>query len=125
MYERKLQNLAREFPEYSQIFEAILDWFFKHPNQRAITMDYFYSDRYQFSFEDINTSFMIMEEYEILKIIYRILDFDGVKIGSDFEDYKEIPDEVSTLWGEKKDIKDVNIVPYYCLIQKKLSGSID
>ncbi|UJH91669.1 hypothetical protein LZ575_02995 [Antarcticibacterium sp. 1MA-6-2] len=119
-----MQNLAKEYPEYSKIFKAIFDWFVQHPDQRAITMDHFYSDKYRFSFEDINTSFMIMEEYEILRTIYRVLDEDGSKIGSDFDSVYDIPNEVSTVWGQKKDKGDVIIVPFY-LLERRYSESID
>ncbi|WP_139374840.1 hypothetical protein [Salegentibacter holothuriorum] len=110
-----MQNLAKEYPEYSKIFEAILDWFERHPNQRAITMDYFYSDKYSFSIPDINITFMILKEHSILKTVYRVIDEDGSKISHDFLNLKDIPTQVDTMWGNKKDIEDVDVIPFYAL----------
>lgn len=117
MSEEKLQSLAREYPQYSKIFEAILDWFERHPNQRAITMDHFYSSKYGFSVPDINISFMILKDKAVIKTIYRIIDEDGLKISHDFQNTKEIPRVISTRWGKKKDIEDVDVVPFFALDQ--------
>ena len=115
MLEEKLQNLAKEYPQYSRIFEAILDWFERHPNQRAITMDHFYSNKYSFSIPDINITFMILKEKSILKTVYRIIDEDGTKISRDYVSLKDIPPQVDTMWGVKKDIEDVDVIPFYAL----------
>jgi|GEM_PF-6355977 hypothetical protein len=115
MLGEKLKILAKEYPQYSKIFEAILDWFERHPNQRAITMDHFYSDRYSFSIPDINITFMILKENAILKTVYRVIDEDGSKISHDFQNLRDIPHQVDTIWGDKKDLEDVDVVPFYAL----------
>ncbi|SFG22536.1 hypothetical protein SAMN04488033_1417 [Salegentibacter agarivorans] len=115
MLEEKLQNLVKEYPKYSQIFEAIFTWFENNPNQRAITMDYFYTNKYGFSMRDLNISFMILKEKEVLRTIYRILDDHGSKIGRDFTSIEEIPRILSTMHGDKVEIDYSMIVPYYAL----------
>ncbi len=80
-------------------------------------MDHFYSDRYAFSIPDINISLIILKNKSILKTIYRLLD-DGNKIDRDFFNLNDIPEEVSTTWGDKISIEDVVIVPFYALDQK-------
>lgn len=117
MSEKKLQNLAKEFPALSGVFEAVLEWFKNHPYTNAISMEIFYSNKFSFTREEINIAFILMQEKLILTTIYRILDEDGSKIGIDFEDFNEIPDTVDTMWGEKKDTRDVLIVPYYKLLK--------
>jgi hypothetical protein len=57
-----------------------------------------------------------MRETRIVKTIYRILDDSGTRIGKDFDRIEDIPKYVDTMWGEKKHIDDVFIVPYYSLI---------
>lgn len=115
MSEKKLNNLAEEYPEYSKIFEEIIDWFSQHPNQKAISMDYFYSDKYPFSISDINISFMLLQKNSVLKSIYRVIDNDGSKIGTDFNKIEEIPEELDNMKGEKKRKSEVAIVPFFAL----------
>ena len=117
MSEEKLQSLAKEFPQYEDVFQAVLEWFKSHPNTNAISMEIFYSNKFSFSREEINIAFILMKEKLILTTIYRIFDDDGSKIGKDFDDYNEIPDTIDTIWGEKKNTRDVFIVPYYKLLK--------
>ncbi|WP_430905575.1 hypothetical protein [Maribacter sp. 2-571] len=116
MSDEKLNLLVNDYPEYSEVIKAISDWFREHADQRAIRMDEFYSNQFGFSIEDVNAAFMLMRQQSMLKTIYRVLDDDGSKIGKDFENYSEIPDEVSTIWGVKKETKDVFVVPFYSLL---------
>jgi len=115
MSKEKLQSLVREFPEYSEIFDAVLVWFEKHPKINAISMDTFYSSNYGFSENRISIAFILMKQTKILNTIYRVLDEDGSKIGKDFNTIEEIPNVLNTMSGEKKDIDDVFIVPFYSI----------
>ena len=116
MSKDKLNDLIKLYPDYSQVFRAVLNWFLTHPQQRSVTMDFFYSNKFAFSKEQINIAFFIMKETEVVKPIYRILDDKGHKIGRDYDNVEEIPKYVDTMWGDKKDIDEVYIVPYYELI---------
>ncbi|WP_296149898.1 hypothetical protein [uncultured Flavobacterium sp.] len=115
MSKEKLQSLVKEFPEYSEIFDAVLVWFETHPKINAISMDTFYSSNFGFSESHISIAFTIMKHTKILKTIYRVLDEDGSKIGKDFNTIDEIPNTLDTMSGQKKDIDDVFIVPYYSI----------
>ena len=115
MLDEKLQNLAKEFPEYSDVFDAVLVWFESHPNINAISMDTFYSNKFGFSESHISIAFTIMKHTKILTTIYRVLDEDGSKIGRDFNEIDEIPSTLDTMSGQKKEIEDVFIVPYYSI----------
>lgn len=115
MSEERLLNLANEYPEYSGVFQAVLGWFDSHPNANAISMDQFYSNKFNFSREQLKIAFMIMKEKSIIVRFYRLFDDDGSKIGKDYFSKDEIPIRVDTLLGELKDTKDISIVPYYSL----------
>jgi hypothetical protein len=118
MLQEKLGDLTKDYPQYSKIFEAVLDWFERHPNQKAITMDHFYSQMYSFPIQDINISFMILKEKSILKTIYRIIDENGTKVSHDYLDRNDIPNIISTRWGAKRDLEDLDVVPFFALNQK-------
>lgn len=115
MSKEKLQSLVKEFPEYSEIFDAVLVWFEDHPKITAISMDTFYSSNFGFSENRISIAFILMKQTKILKTIYRVLDQDGSKIGRDFNTIEEIPNTLDTMSGQKKDIDDVFIVPFYSI----------
>ncbi|TQO38969.1 hypothetical protein GQ41_3637 [Arenibacter algicola] len=115
MLEEKLQTLVKEYPNYSGVILAIVKWFRNNPSQKDIRMDVFYSNHFNYSIEEINAAFMIMTQEDLLKPVYRILDDDGSKIGKDFKHVRDIPQTVSTIWGKKKETKDVYIVPFYSL----------
>jgi hypothetical protein len=115
MSEKKLLNLAKEFPEYSDVFDAVLVWFEDHPKTNAISMDTFYTSKFGFSRSHISIAFTIMKQNSILTTIYRVLDEDGSKIGKDFNTLDEIPDTLDTISGQKVDKDDVFIVPYYSI----------
>jgi len=117
MSKEKLQNLVKEFPEYSDIFYAVLVWFEDHPKVNAISMDTFYSSDFGFSEKNISIAFTIMKQTKILKTIYRVIDEDGFKIGKDFNTIDEIPNTLDTMSGEKKDVDDAFIVPFYSIIK--------
>lgn len=113
MSNAKLQNLVRDFPEYSDIFSTVLVWLESNPKAFAISMDTFYSNKFGFSRSRISIAFAIMKQNSILTTIYRVIDEDGSKIGKDFNSIDDIPDTVDTISGQKKDIKNLFIVPYY------------
>lgn len=115
MSKEKLQSLVKDFPEYSEIFYAVLVWFETHPKINAISMDTFYSSTYGFSEKNISIAFTIMKQTRILKTIYRVLDEDGSKIGKDFINIDDVPDTFDTMSGQKKSIEDVFIVPFYSI----------
>lgn len=115
MSEEKLKNLIDTYPKYAPIFRAVHTWFVTHPKQRGVSLDSFYSKKYNFSREEIDIAFFLMKQTAIVKPIYRVLDDDGTRIGQDFDNIEEIPQYVDTMLGEKKSIDDVFIVPYYTL----------
>jgi hypothetical protein len=115
MSEEKLQNLVDKFPQYTQVFQAVFNWFITHPKQRDVSMESFYTSKYSFSREEINIAFILMKEIDMVRTIYRVIDDRGTRIGRDFEKIEDIPPYVDTMWGEKKKIEDVFIVPFYSL----------
>lgn len=115
MSEEKLQNLVKEFPEYSGVFNAILDWFKTNPKMNAISMDIIYSNKFGFTKTEISIAFSIMKHKNVLKTIYRVIDEEGYKIGKDFNAVDEIPETVDSILGEKKAVKDIFVVPFYSL----------
>lgn len=115
MSEEKLKTLVKEYPDYSEVIQAIVNWFLHNPDKKDIRMDVFYSSHFNYSIEEINAAFMLMTMEEVLKPVYRVLDDDGSRIGKDFKSINEIPEFVSTPWGDKKETKDVFIVPFYYL----------
>ncbi|TRW22295.1 hypothetical protein FMM05_17470 [Flavobacterium zepuense] len=116
MSEDKFIKLIKLYPDYSNVFQAVLNWFLAHPKQKYISMDLFYSNKYAITKEQLNVAFYIMKESKVVKPVYRILDENGHKIGRDYEDVTEIPKHVSTMLGDKKSIDDVFVVNYYTLI---------
>lgn len=117
MLDGKLQNLVNEFPEYKMVFDAIFGWFNSHPNMTAITMEKIYSNKYGFSRREINIAFVILTDQSILKPVFRVIDYNGDKLGGDYINIDDIPETVDSLWGEKKETKDAFIVPHYLLNQ--------
>lgn len=115
MLEERLQTLVKEYPDYSEVVLAIVNWFRHNPDKKDLRMDVFYSSHFKYSIEEINAAFMLMTMEEVLKPVYRVLDDDGSKIGKDFNSLNEIPEFVSTAWGDKKETKDVFIVPFYSM----------
>ena len=113
MSEKRLQTIIKEYPKYSEVIKAVVNWFKNNPQDKGIRKEVFFSNHFNYSIDDVNAAFLLLSQEQFLKKIYRILDYDGSKIGKDFESLDEIPSEVSTLWGDKKNIEDVFIVPFY------------
>jgi len=113
MSEEKLQNLIDAYPDYSSILRTILQWFITHPNQRHVSKDLFYTERFSFSREEIDVAFTLLKESLILKRTFQILDDTGTKVGKDYDNFEDIPPYLDTMWGEKRNTSDLFVVPCY------------
>lgn len=111
----KLKSLAKQFPEYSQIFEAVLVWFATHPRQNEVSMELFNSNRYSFSMDRLHAAFIIMDSANAVAKSYKVLDESGVRVGDKYKSIDQIPPVLNTMEGHKKEIKDLFIVPVYSL----------
>lgn len=117
MSEERLQSLINQYPAYSEIFRAVYNWFITHPKQRDVSLEVFYNSKVGFSRTDLNIAFSIMKRYSFIKSVYRIVDNDGTKVGGEYYNVDDIPTHVDLMWGEKKHIDDMFIIPFYSLNQ--------
>jgi len=115
MSEERFQSLVNQYPEYAQIFREVLRWFTTHPKQQEVSLEFFYTNKYSFKKEDLNVAFFILNKKDVVKKTYVVIDESGTKVGRNFEKMDDIPDELDTMMGDKKETKDLFVVPYYSL----------
>ncbi len=115
MSEEKLQNLVDKYPQYSRVFREVLNWFATHPKQKEVSQELFYTTKYKFSKEEIGIAFYLLIEQSVIRRKYRVVDEDGSRFSQEFENIDEIPRYVDTMFGEKKDTKDMSVVPFFSL----------
>lgn len=113
MSEEKLQNLIDAHPDYSSILRTVLHWFITHPNQKVVSKDTFYTERFSFSREEIDVAFALMKDSSIIKATFQVLDDTGTKVGKNYDNYEDIPPYLDTMWGEKRNTAELFVVPCY------------
>lgn len=111
MSEEKLKSLVDKYPDYSDVLESIFDWFKKNQSKN-IRASQFYTS---YSPARVNITFYILNSENVLNTVYRVIDYDGTKIGMDFKNVSEIPDTLDNVWGDTILKKDASIVPFYML----------
>ncbi len=119
MLKERLQNLDKQYPDYSGMFQIIIKWFDNNPMQKYLRSDILYNEVKGFEEYEISTAVFILNKEGVISIIYRVIDNSGVKIGKDYSHYDEIPDFLTTMWGEEVQKANVLVVPYYILHNKK------